>query len=133
MKTKLPSAAEVKRRLGAMRKPWDWEKDKKRLLGPMEKPTDKTVKIVHEGRDVTGKAVYKNRLYHEAKEIREKLRDVLLTRTETMRPTEENIRKCQRSEGSPEAQRLAARYRECMLAQGAPKDERRSYSFRRWR
>ena len=130
--TKMRKLAEAKSR----RTPWDWSDRaaRARLVGPVRRdPTPHVVIRTPEGKDVTKNATYQNRLYREAKSLRERIPGILLTRTESMKPTGENVRKCMRSEASREGQAIVRRHNDIMMALGAHAQERDSSQFRRGR
>lgn len=118
------------------RTPWDWENkaDRKRLVGPVRRdPTPHVQIVTPDGKDVTHSAYHKNRMYREAKRLRAMIPSILLNRTETMKPTEENVRKCQRTEASQEGQAIVRRHNQIMMALGAHANERDSSHLRRGR
>ena len=120
----------------ARRTTWDWENkaDRARLVGPVQRDPTPQVRIVTpDGRDVSKSVVHQNRMYREAKALRAQIPGILLNRTETMRPTEENVRKCQRSEGSAQGQAVVRRHNQIMMALGAHANERDSSNLRRGR
>ena len=84
----------------------------------------------HDGRDVTGSVVHRNRMFRKAKDLLSEIKANTLTRSESMRTDPATIAKMRRTEMSPRVEALRAQYNNLMRAQGAHPND---YSYDRFR
>lgn len=75
------------------------------------------------GNEITLTPHQKNQMYHKAKELRERIKGDLLTKSEHWNPSKENVDKYLKKEGSRDANAAREMYKKTMEAIGAdPRD-----------